>query len=276
MVVSARVLLWLSLAACSFENGAGTTRDATTDSDGVIDVRADVLTSRGLVARYFIDETSLDVDPVALIDSAPNPLALPITYTPFIAYTQLPTGRGLSWSSAADDGRASVAIGTTKLAALAGATAWTFEIVVDVRSQGTQSRLIGVNDGVSGYGKASLLTGNATDLRLYMEPEVASWSGNVDLAVGRIVVHAVVDTTAATDRATLHVGGTRVMRTTSDYGTGTVPSFGASEFFTLGNVEGAARSFVGDIYYAAVYDVALTQPEIEVNAALLLANDDRP
>ena len=276
MVVSARVLIWLGLGACSFDRGEPAGRiDAPLDGV-VIDVRGDVLTSRGLVARYFIDEASAGIDPTALVDSAPAPLALPLTYSNGFRFAQLPTGWGLRWDSVTELGRASVMVGGTKLAALATTKTWTYEVVLDVRTPATESRIMTINDNVNGHGSASLLTGSATDLRLYMDPEAASWAGNVDLAGGRIVLHAVVDTAAASNRATVHMDGQPVARSSADYAANTMPTFGANHYFTLGNVEGSARSFIGDLYYAAVYDVALTGPEIEANAKLLLANDDRP
>ncbi|HEY5922208.1 MAG TPA: LamG-like jellyroll fold domain-containing protein [Kofleriaceae bacterium] len=278
--MSARVLMMLGLAACSFDHGDARMEPsdaASSDGDGVdVDMRTDVLTTRGLVARYFIDEASAGIDPTALVDSAPNPLALPLTYSAGFNFKQLPHGWGLQWTSISEDGRASVSVAGTKLAALASSKTWTYEVVLDVRMQGTQSRIMGVNNNVSNYGNASLLTGSATDLRLYMEPEVASWNGNIDLARGRTVLHAVVATTAASDRATVSIDGMLVARNSNDFAPSTMPIFGATDFFTLGNVEGSSRSFVGDLSYAAVYDVALTEAKIAANTALLLANDDRP
>ena len=42
----------------------------------------------------------------------------------------------------------------------------------------------------------------------------------------------------------------------------------------IGNVDSSGRSFDGDIFYAAVYDVALTDTEVGANATPLGALDD--
>jgi hypothetical protein len=261
------------VCGCSFEHGA-LTLDAARDADAAIDARP-ALVDRGLVARYFIDEAAAGMQPAALIDSAPAPLALPVSYTPALAYTQVATGRGLGWATSTDTGRASIAVAGTKLAALAGGRTWTYELVVDVRAPSSESRIISINDDVNGYGSAALLTGNLTDLRLDAGPQFAAWSGNVDLSRGRTILHVVVDTAAAADRATLHVDGALIARSTGDFAPDAMLAFGANDYFTLGNVEGSPRSFTGAIYYAAVYGAALSESEIANNVAVLLGGDDR-
>lgn len=275
---------WCSsiLGACSFQSGA--LHDAAITDDDASDARAidassdgastPALSTRGLLARYFLDEAANGTTPTMVLDSAPNPANLPLTYTPELAYTDTATGRGLRWTTQGTAGRASLATASSKFTALNGATTWSYEIVVDVRNQGSQSRIVSVNDNTNGYGTASMLTGGSTDLRLFAGAELAAWSG-VDLAAGRVVLHAVVDSTRSTDRAQLYINGTpRTL--TSDFASSTAIVLGANDFFTLGNVEGSSRSFEGDLFYVAMYTVTLTPAEIAANSALLLANDDRP
>jgi len=274
-VLARLVGTWALLGACSFAPGTSAGDGAIDFVDGPIDTPGSMLTWRGLVARYFIDESDGNVLPLELVDSAPSPVALPITYTPALTFVELPTGRGLRWSAASDTARASARITGTKLADLAGATTWTYEVVLDVRMPGGQSRIIGINDDVNGYGKASLLTGSAIDLRLHVDPDAASWYGNIDLTRGRTILTAVVDTSLPMDRAKVFVDGALCMLG-SDLPANLALVFGANDFLTLGNVSVSGRSFAGDIYYAAIYDVALTETEVAANTALLRVNDDGP
>ena len=97
-------------------------------------------------------------------------------------------------------------------------------------------------------------------------------------AQGRLVIHCVVDTSqpTAADRALLYVNGTLATRTA-----GTSPALNSNppilntDYLTVGNVEGAGRSPLGDVYYAAIYTKALTPAQVAANAQRLAASDDK-
>ncbi|HEX5058901.1 MAG TPA: LamG-like jellyroll fold domain-containing protein [Kofleriaceae bacterium] len=271
---------WLALSACSFQHGVSVGDASPPDtqrSDADIDAPNEGLVSRNLVARYFIDEAAAGQSPTQLTDAAANPFPLAMTYTGTLSFTEVATQRGLHWTTPGDLGRASAPIDNTKITmALAGAKRWTYELVVDLRNATSgECRLISIGNGTATYGDAALITSDLTTLRLHVDATYAHW--NVTFGSGRVVLHAVVDTTLATStsRYQLFVNGTQALRIA-----GTVPVqdaglvIPANDYLAIGNVEGAGRSPGGDVYYAAIYSDALTPAEITANTARLLANDD--
>ncbi len=99
-------------------------------------------------------------------------------------------------------------------------------------------------------------------------------------ALGRIVIHGVLDTTepSPSDRVRLYIDGV-------DQGAGTVDERPPDEMSTitipngmyvLGNRNDNNASLGGHIYYCALYSTALTADEVAQNAAILLVDDDTP
>lgn len=251
--------------------------DAALPDAGQVDAQA-VLADTGLIVRYFINEASSGQTPTALIDSAPNPLNLDITYTGQMQFTETGGHRGLAWTTSADDARADVAVMGTKIRnQLNGSQTSTIEVVIDVNAvTSLSSRIVHIGNAMES-GECSLTSTN--DARLTVRGSNADiGTFPVDLpGSGRIVVHAVVDTTLNTagDRTRLYVDGVEVPNTG-----GINPiqndtySIGASSSFVIGNRAIGGRSVEGTIYYAALYSAALTPAEVANNAAILAVSDD--
>ncbi|WP_050432063.1 LamG-like jellyroll fold domain-containing protein [Chondromyces crocatus] len=246
------------------------------------------LVSTDVLVRYVINEPASGQTPTELMDVAPDPLALPITFANGLAFTQDTNGhRGLTWPARGQDGRAARSIQNTKVTTrLDQAQRLTLELVADVTDSDSGSTLtrlfyLGINESTD---QLSLIPRNAGEnLRLYFNDNNADahngvqWPVNLHTA-GRIVLHVVLDTTKATDseRVTLYRNGSAL----SPEGTPTWPgenerlNLTGTNSLALGNRPSGGRSIQGTLHYAAVYMRALTPNEVESNAAVLLANDD--
>jgi hypothetical protein len=95
----------------------------------------------------------------------------------------------------------------------------------------------------------------------------------------RRVVHVVLDTEAVdpTERAQLFIDGSLVDPVVEE-----PPSMGEGitldidRHYVLGNRQIGGRTFEGTMFYAALYDSALTLDEVADHAAVLAAFDDAP
>lgn len=235
------------------------------------------LSDDGLVVRYFIDEAASGMV-AQLEDSASDPLPLAITQGPEMAFTELGGHRALAWDAVGQNGRASVAVDGTKVyQALQGATQATIELVVDLR-QATSlwSRIFHIGLDAEG-GLFTLLSTDQNRLMFRLnDVERGIWPVGLSSA-GRIVVHCVLDTTLApaADRVRLYVDGSPVASTsTSQPSQGLTIDLLTGRHFVLGNREIGGRSFLGELYYAALYNRALGLATIGEHAARLSSDDD--
>lgn len=235
------------------------------------------LTDRGLVARYYIDEAASGSDVAThLIDAAPNPLNLPLTWTAEMTYTETGGNRGLSWSVAENDGRAETALNGSKVdTALSGSGATTLEAVADVQSIATWSArcfdlgLIGDNE------ELGLRFTDTGEIRLRWKNGGA---GVWPRPAGRHVIQVVIDTSQAVsdDRARLYVDGSLQTPGGTPPGAGETLAFPSGSGFCVGNRCSGGRSYGGTLSYAAIYSEALTEAEVIGNAQILLDDDDTP
>jgi len=91
------------------------------------------LVDRGLIVRYFVDEAASGQGPSQLLDAAPSPLNLGITYSTALSFAEVASNRALNWTSGDAAGDARVSLGSTKInSALQGSTSGTIEVVVNV------------------------------------------------------------------------------------------------------------------------------------------------
>lgn len=240
-----------------------------------------VLVDDGLVVRYYMDEATTGQGPTELLDAAPDPLDLPITYIPEMAYTQdAPGMTGIEWDAAELDGRPTASANGTKIVtALHTSTTATVEMVLAFTDvSGSNSRLFYLGQG-SDTGRLTVSTPSVYFLRFTVNEDRVASSFFDSTPAGRFVLHAVYDTAQATpeERARFYVNGGRLQ----SFGT-TPPdlndaiSIPADQDIAIGNRESGGRSINGTIYYAAVYSDALTDDDILQNALLLLENDDTP
>lgn len=241
---------------------------------------AGTLVSSGLLVRYFLDEAASGQGPTEIADSAPDPFDLPITYSPTMVWSSAATGRGLSWGLAGADGAPTApVIGTKVLDRLGGKTAATFEVVANiVDCVAADSRLVHIGGGNLSRLSLECIGGDTLAMDINDHDPTEGWQ--ITLAtLGRAVIHVVIDTAlpSATERVRLFIGATEVTG-----GTGAAmpqsEAFGilGTDALAIGNRDNGERSTLGSIYYAALYDRALSEPEIVANAAVLKANDDTP
>ena len=232
-----------------------------------------------LVARYWMEEASSGQAPTQLLDDQASPLNLPITYDGAnYSYTALPTGRGWTSTTTNNQGRATTLVDGTKIqTTLDGATAATIEVVLAIDALNTSaSRIFHIGDA-SDSGYLTLSSPNATTLYFYSLGGTLRGQWNPGFDGTRAVYHLVYDSSEPTagDRVRLYKNG--VLQTSTG---GTAPplnetlSIPNGKYFAIANRELCCRSFDGAIYYAALYDGALTASEVSTKQAALLVTDD--
>jgi hypothetical protein len=247
------------------------------------------LVDRGLVTRYYLDEAASGTQPTALTDAAPTPLNLPITYVDGNTFTEVDCQRGMSWPGISLDGRADAPVLGTKIeTALDGSRTGTIECVINLQDADVSSSRISHIGTDSGTGRFTMFSDGPASLGFDWDDQLGMVIGTVeewtiDLAnLGRIVAHIVLDTNlaAAADRVRLYVDG--VDQGVGDIHNSAVPQNSETEIIAstdthvLGNRSIGGRSFLGTIYYCAMYSEALTGSEVTNNVTVLLAADDTP
>ena len=237
------------------------------------------LGSATLLARYWMEEAASGQAPTQLLDDQASPLNLPITYDlTNYSYTALPTGRG--WESTTTDnaGRATTLVDGTKVqTTLDGTTAATIEVVLAIDAlNSSASRIFHIGDG-SEVGYFTLSSPNANTLYFYSLGTTLRGRWDPGFDGTRAVFHLVYDSSEPTagDRVRLYKNG--VLQTSTGV---TAPPLNETlsvpngKYFAIANRELCCRSFDGAIYYAAVYDGALTAGDVSTNSTALLALDD--
>jgi len=273
------------LVGCSYQPsvaqspaGDGSSLDDGGNADTTIDSTIPILVDRGLVARYFIDEAATGQAPASLVDSATNPLPLPITYGQ-ASFTEDHGNRGLGWPASQGTGKVEISLGSTKLInQLAPARTVTIEVVAQIVAAGTagsESQIAGLRGGNPDF---MLTAVGSTDLRFFKPfgSEGATWLGVNNQQ--RMVLHLVFDTTRGdpAQRIELFKNGNAVTKNASaPPNQNSTVGLGSSDELVIGNRQGQDRSIEGTIFYVAYYNVALDASEIANNAQRLLADDDR-
>jgi hypothetical protein len=238
------------------------------------------LVSEGLLARYHIDEAAMGTVPTELVDSAPNPNNLALSYEGELSYSEVSGHRGLSWSLIEQNSRASIALAGSKFTGLQAENSATIEMVLELSAvSSSHTRLSHIGEG-SDSGNFTLSAPSITRAQLYTSPggRIGMWQVDF-VSLGRVVMHAVLDTAQADPemRQRLYVNGAPAIRVGGDpIAQDAVIDVGTTTHYVLGNRETGGRSGVGTIYYAAIYTDVLTDAEIVNNAAALLFDDDTP
>lgn len=232
------------------------------------------------IAIYLLNEDDNGQGPDDALDSQSTPFDLVHSYSgaPLQpVYFSDGTGRGLEWITKIDAGGPHTLITGTKIATeIDGNTKASMCCVIDM-------------DTVSGSGPRFFTIGKSTDNGVFglmaFESDKLSFSYNDTInkftqavASGKLIIHIVFDSTLATqgDRLKMFVAGNRI-----NYASGGQP--GASETLDfsdallemfIGNRDGDIRSPDGRIKYCSIFDVALSEAQIIMEAAALAANDD--
>lgn len=267
------------------------------------------LVDRGLIARYFINEAGAGTGPGELVDSAPDPLPLALSYGdvndalpmggaggvggaggggvggapgpggPNMSFTEVDGHRGLTWIHKNISGRASTSVSNTKVLQLDQTTQGTIECVAEIEDAGGTSACGRLSHlGVNNYGSFTLCVGTPSRIDAFFNRrQVEAWSTSLS---GRIVLHYVLDTALVDPaaRVLMYLDG-------ADLGVGNAadepPMEGellelSTGLYALGNRIDEEASFMGTLFYCALYSVAFTPEEVANNAALLLLGDDAP
>ena len=238
------------------------------------------LIDRGLVVRYFLDEARTDPAPRTVVDAGPLSFDLDVDVEDNDPSFVLVNGHGAaSWASEGEDGLMSEALlfSDTFRFLFEGGTTATLEAVASIADAGNASRLIHIGNG----SERGFLTLAVTDDGLfffYDGTEASEWPTPTGGLNQRAVITLVIDTTqnVETERLKLYIDGVRLLGPDQapDQNFSLDIPFGRS--LTLGNRSGGGASFQGELFYAAIYNVALTDEEVLDNVQALLSSDDGP
>lgn len=239
------------------------------------------------LCTYFLDEAASGTTPTEAGDDGTG-TAYPLTldYSLNMAYTEDGSGnRGLDSQATNGNQRAYADINDTSdkvRDALDGTTQFSWEIVYSHSDAASGTGRIWVINQTSGQNARVGFTSNdTTNLDFYFNGALMlSGVGSVSTRTHLVVT---VDTTQSSgSRVKVYRNGT-LLTAGSDYTLDSEPSasatlsFGSSSQLIMFNRENGgtwARSVVGVMYYAAVYDSALSASEVSGNYTALNADDD--
>lgn len=253
----------------------------------------------GLVVRYFLAEAAMGKAPVQAVDAAAEPLNLLIRYEPAMpsdpvqphelpmAYTETARGnRGWLLPAINSHGGAYANVAGTKVESrLQGATAITLECVARIEASAqASSRLIHVGEG-TGH-TLGLETLDAGQIHVDFNERIVAAAPILDQLAKRIVIHAVIDSSQASpaERVRIYINGTRrpsvqvgnVLNKDETLMLSSMMSFMVANRVAVEALSGYARSIKGEVFYAAIYDVAMADSRIQTHYQRLLLNDDPP
>ena len=235
------------------------------------------LISRGIIARYLINEDTMGTAPMAVRDSTATPFNLPITYDGSLSYVEADGNRGLSWSSEDSVGNAGAAIVGTEVETLDGTTVVTYEIVFAASLSNNASRIFHLGSPNNG-GDATVRVSGPGELEIRYLNGVGGTSWPDSITSGqRHVVHIVFDSAERDEgeRLRAYVDGVRSVRgNSSAIGENATLHLESNAELIIGNRPSGMREPLGTIFYLAIYNVALDDAEVASNATHLTVEDD--
>lgn len=251
--------------------------DATDDDcDGIVDPPRSCLTNRGLLARYFINEAASGTDPTELIDSAESPENIPVILGGTLHFSSNDGHRSLRRGDIGNTSLVSLPLTqASKLRQLEGSRTGTIEIVTKVEEFNDYSRLTHLgDDGNLDCGTLTLRMLRPATINVCVNSDDSARFPVDLIAEGRMVVHLVMNTTAPIppEPLKLYINGKPMTATTS-----TTPSpidIPNTAWYSLGIKPNGSNQFKGNIYYAALYQSALDEEEVQTHAAVLMNDDD--
>jgi hypothetical protein len=260
-------------------------RDAPGDT--AIDA-APPLVSRGVVARYFLDDSDGAMVTTAT-DAIDPPTNLSIIFDAGDPdWVVTPAGKALSFDTLGANGGGCAPVAGKVIDAFDGSTEATLEAVVDYRTGiATGSRIAHIGR-LDSWTLSIGYSSETAPPRLWFAVETTDVTAldeyrrfDIDLSTrGRCVITLVYDANAATavDRARMYIDGVRLAvhgpSTNDTYAPGEAIVIAADAHICVGNRRIGGRAPIGSIAYAAFYNVALESDETVRNAQRLLAWDD--
>lgn len=222
----------------------------------------------GLLGRWFIDEAADGTAITALTNAVTGGVDLGIDYTA-TTFVEKNGHRGLAIGAAGGGGGPIQSIGGTALEeGLEQTQRFTIELVCEFNINSLPMFINIVGDGQEPL--EFIITGQL-DARLRATGGEARWNFNLPT---RSVVHLVFDSRVV-EVAELYIDGVLVAPTSSGFPANGAVAFGGDPILGLGNAYTTGRPLDGIMYYAAIYNRALTPAAVAVNSAILLERDDR-
>ena len=259
------------------ESGSESESASESDSD-TTGVEAPQLTDDGLVVRYFLDEAPAGSNPTLALDAANDPLDLPLDYAEkTMHYVSDGMRRGLAFDEAGLDDAARGPIEGTKVAALEGTYQLTIEVVVRVEDAVSGgSRIVHI-----GHNNASAVTLAATDAETlqarWNDVIVREWDSS-DLQGASHVLHLIVDTSAVNPASQFRLLADGVELnaiTVANLPKDAPLEYDMNPILALGNRH-QDRTFRGVLFYAAIYDHAISDTMVATHVEALQESDDTP
>lgn len=234
------------------------------------------------LARYYLDDGASSSFPTQIIDSAASQAHLAPEFNGQNPFVKIDGRWGICWTRSAGIERAALSVAESSAwAELNGATAMTFELVVDVteiNSQRSRYFQIGALDD-AGRGALALASNNEARLQLYWQDlHVADWSVNL-VEQPRVVLHVVIDTSrsVASERSQLYLNNQKIDPQATDQEIELDQGLligESSDIVALGNHPANNRSLRGTIFYFAAYLKALSAAERASAVDSLSMGDD--
>lgn len=232
------------------------------------------------VAQYLLNEASSGQGPTNALDNMGTPFNLLHDYstTPLQPeYFSGANGKGLEWITTADAGGPhSSIVGTKIVTQIDGNVVASLCTVIDIDSvTGAGVRFFHIGETTSD-GAFSLMASDSAEISFSFNNKIAKFA--LAVTSGRYVIHAVFDSAQikSEDRLRVYADGTRL-----EYNSGPLPSASetldlshASARMFIGNRDGNVRSPDGKISYCSIFDGAVSQDQITMEASALAANDD--
>ena len=239
------------------------------------------LVDTGLVVRYYLDEAVDGTGPTLVNDAGPNNIDLTINYgSGNLDYTEVSGNRGLESISTTGVQRADYTITSSDAldTALTGGKKFTLEVVVRVDAWTVNgSRIFGINATAGENGSLIVRRGGSDNISVTFNDAA---QGDIDAVSSRTVIHAVIDSTkTANSRIQYSINGGTLTDLSNTVGLDETLASVVGQKFTMFNRENVGtydRSFDGELFYAAMYNVAFSQTDIDTNYAILTADDDTP
>jgi len=297
---------------CNASTGAFSKANLVTAANDIVTVFIDdstptTLVDTGLVTRYYLNEAASGTAPTQALDSSGNDYDLTVDYgDSTLSYDDPAAGnRGLKSSVANPDGDHAVYnlipdSGDTVRSEMGGVKKATLEVSLiaeDFPATGGGAEQI---FGIYNWGNGSPFGLAGRNPVWFFNIGTSGGGDNYQAALGignfttKRVVHAVLDTTQADpeDRIKVYLDGTPVTVTDSigdpldgnntppQDATLDIPNYDPDDVW-LAMMNGKRASggdltavWEGTLFYAAMYNDAFSQAEVDNNVSVLLANDD--
>jgi hypothetical protein len=242
------------------------------------------LVSRGIVARYPFDEAASGTTPTTVVDVSGNGFDLTeINYgSGNMSYTEVGGQRGIESTSTTGTQRARESITASDVvdSMIGGSKEATWTVVVRVDSHDANTRIFAINDRVGSFGVLTFRGSSTSEWRVGVNDVEVVSNITLDLTT-RCVIQVVFDTAqgSASDRIKIYrnnvevtTGGTPSVAQDTTFGV----TAGSDDLIAMNRESSSSydASFDGELFHAALHNVAFTNAERQTEVDILLVDDD--